>query len=121
MDEATLIQHMFHLLTQLKLFHWTTMSFAKHKALDDLHSVLSDKVDVLVESYIGRFKKQPIKNFQIDVHVQSDSSKLERFLEEERSKLEAIAKQWKNAPELKNIVDEMAIELDKALYLCKLQ
>lgn len=63
MDEASVIRHVFFTLSQVKLYHWSTMSFAKHKALDDLHGSLSDKFDHLVECYIGRFKKQPLKNF----------------------------------------------------------
>lgn len=120
MEEAPLISYVFGLLQQVKLYHWATPKFATHKALDDLHSVLSEKTDLLVESYIGRFKKQPFRVFQVDVSANSDVSKLERFLEGERDKMASIEKAFAKAPELQNIMQEMMAEIDKTLYLIRL-
>lgn len=121
MDEAQLIGSVFSLLHQIKLFHWATTSYPKHKALDDLHSVLSDKTDLLVESYIGRFKKQPLKHFTVNTSSHSDTSKIEKYIEGERDKLGAMCdKVFSKAPELQNIVQEIMAEMDKTLYLLKL-
>lgn len=120
MDEQQLITLVFSMLHQIKLFHWATSSYAKHKALDDLHATLSDKTDLLVESYIGRYKKQPLKTFTVQVAVHSDVSKLEKYLEGERDKLAALEKSFGKSHELQNIVDEMMAEIDKTLYLCRL-
>lgn len=115
------IQPFMSLIGQIKLFHWSTMSYAKHKALDDLHAFLSEKVDLFVESYIGRAKKQPLKIFTVETKATTDTKKIENYLEAERDKLAAMAKsKFADCPDLQNILDEMVAEINKALYLCRL-
>jgi len=111
------------LLTQIKLYHWATMSYAKHKALDELHGTLSDKVDDFVECYIGKFRKQPLKKFVIKAEAttdMNDAKTIEKFLDVEHSKIVEIQKVLKSSTELVNIIDEMLSAIDKAQYLCKL-
>lgn len=117
---AEVIQYFMTLVAQVKLFHWATTSFAKHKALDDLHGVLSDKVDMLVESYIGRMKKQPLPKFKIEMSITSDVNNIETVLEKEREEILKLAAKWKKYPELQNLLQEIANEFNKTLYLCNL-
>ncbi|QIG60122.1 hypothetical protein [Dishui Lake large algae virus 1] len=121
-NEADIIQYFIGLIGQVKLFHWATMSYAKHVALDGLHGVLSDKVDSFVECYIGKYKKQPLKPFTIQVKAISDTTGLEKFLEITNEQLSAMHKMFdkEKAPELSNILEEMMSEIDKTAYLCKL-
>lgn len=42
------------MLDTIKLHHWKTMSFATHKATDDIYSKLSDNVDQFVEIMLGK-------------------------------------------------------------------
>lgn len=122
MAEADVIQYFLGVITQVKLFHWATMSYAKHIALDKLHGSLSDKVDSFVESYIGRFKKQPLKSFTIQAKAVSDTSGLDKFLEATHDQLSSMHKMFEKekAPELANIIEEMMSEIDTTVYLCKL-
>lgn len=53
--------------------------------------------------------------------VNSDTSKLDKFLDDQRNVYDAISKAMKTAPELQNIIEEIIAEIDKAIYLCKLQ
>jgi transcriptional regulator of met regulon len=119
-DEAQLIQFVFQMLNQVKLLHWATTSYAKHKALDDLYTVLSDKSDLLVEAYVGKFKKQPLKKFTLAFELHSDASSIEKHLEAEREKLAGWNKLFAKSPELQNVVQEMMAEIDKTLYLVRL-
>ena len=120
--EHAFIRHFVSMLGQIKLFHWATMSFAKHNALDDLHTSASAHVDRLVEAYIGRFKKQPLKHFTIETASTSDTKQLDKYLETERDALTKMAKDktFDKAPELVNIMEEIIADLDQAIYLCKL-
>lgn len=123
MEEQLIIQYFMGLLTQIKLYHWATMSYVKHKALDELHGSLSDKIDDFVESYIGKFKKQPLKKFVIKAEAttdMNDAKTIEKFLDVEHSKIVEIQKVLKSSTELVNIIDEMLSAIDKAQYLCKL-
>lgn len=120
MEESMFMEKMLGMLGQLKVFHWSTMSYAKHKALDELHESLSGLVDRFMEVFIGKFKKQPIKSFKITMEAHSDTSKLEKYLETEREALRKIHSQFGKISEIQNILDEMMSEIDKALYLCHL-
>jgi mevalonate kinase len=120
--EHDIIQYFLGLIAQVKLFHWATMSYAKHKALDDLHGSLSEKVDSFVECYIGRYKKQPLKSFAVQTRAVSDTSGLEKFLDATHEHLTSMHKAFdkEKATELCNILDEMLGEIDRTMYLCKL-
>jgi hypothetical protein len=120
MEESMFMEKMLGMLGQIKVFHWSTMSYSKHKALDDLHESLSGLVDRFMEVFIGKFKKQPIKSFKINMDAHSDTSKLEKYLETEREALRKIHSQFGKSTELQNILDEMMSEIDKTLYLCHL-
>lgn len=120
MDVSDILTYFMSLMGQIKLFHWTTKSYVHHKALDELHEVLSDKVDLFVEAYTGRYNVQPFKKFTINTKSSSDASKVMKYLEDEHSKISKINKHFEDAPELANIIQEMMAEIHKATYLMRL-
>lgn len=120
MEESMLMEKFLGLLGQIKVMHWATMSYAKHKALDELHGSLSDKIDEFMEVFIGKYKKQPIKSFKITMPAHSDVSKIDKYLETERESLRDLHSQFKKVSELQNILDEMMGAFDRAIYLCNL-
>ena len=122
MVEADIIQYFLSIIAQVKLFHWSTTQYAEHIALDKLHGSLSDKVDSFVESYIGKYKKQPLKPFTIQTKAVSDASGITKFLEITNDQLANMHKVFEKekAPELVNIIEEMMSEIDTTMYLCKL-
>ena len=120
MEEAKLMQKFLGTLGQIKVFHWATMSYAKHKALDELHESFSGLVDRFMEVYIGKHKSQPIKSFKISMDAQSDTSSLMKYLESERESLRVMHSQLKKETELQNILDEMMATFSQAIYLCNL-
>lgn len=120
-EEKTVIEYFIGLLGQVKVFHWATTSLAVHKALDELHASLSDSIDTLVEAYIGRTKKQPLRKFVIATSSTTDASKVEKYLETESDKLLKMSAEWTKYPELQNILQEMIASVNKALYVCRLK
>lgn len=123
MDDAAVFGYFLGLLAQLKMHHWCTLSYAKHKALDDLHGSLSGAVDRFVESWIGRYKKQPVLKTTVELPpLEGDAAaKVDKYVEAERDRVLAMsAKQFAKAPELQNILEDMASSMDQALYLLKL-
>ena len=51
-------------LQQIKLLHWQTKSYARHKAYDDIYHSLGDLVDKFVEMYMGKYGRVgPIRAF----------------------------------------------------------
>ena len=49
----SLILHFLEFQNMIKLYHWMTLSYARHKASDQLFSELSENIDKFVETYIG--------------------------------------------------------------------
>jgi hypothetical protein len=120
MDEVVVIQYMLGLLSQIKLYHWSTMKYNVHKALDKLHQNMGDHVDLFVESYIARYKKQPLKKWTITTKADTEVDKVVAWLEENRDNLDKMQKPFVKASELQNILQEMVSDFETAIYLCKL-
>jgi DNA-binding ferritin-like protein len=122
MDEQDIIQFFMSLLGQIKLYHWSTMSYSKHKALDELHASLSDKVDSFIESYIGKYNKQPLKVFTIKTSANTNTKGniIEKYLESNRDAILIIYNKMNSAIELQNILQDIMGHLDTAIYLCRL-
>ena len=117
--EQKIITLSFSLLNQVKLFHWATKSYAAHKALGDLHDVLSDLTDNLVECYIGSAGRQPLSLFEVTTSSHTDLKQVVPFIKDYTSIIRKMRGEIK-ASELQNIVDEIISSLDKTLYLLNL-
>ena len=85
-----LFEYFFGLIGQIKLYHFSTMKYSTHKTLDDFHEGLSDLIDKLLEVYIGRFDKQPLEIFEINMKATTDISNLINYLETEREVVRGI-------------------------------
>jgi hypothetical protein len=49
------ILHTFlNIINQIKIYHWQTFSYARHKATDELYGELNDLIDQFVEVLTGR-------------------------------------------------------------------
>ena len=58
----------------VKLYHWNTTSFSRHKATDDLLDSLTSGIDKYIEVFIGKYKVKPlIENIKIKSEYLSDS------------------------------------------------
>lgn len=120
-DEIFLFEYFLGLLGQVKVFHWTTMKFSIHKALDDLHSTLSSNIDELMEVYIGKYERQPINTFTISMNATSDTKNLLNYLKEQRELIRGIRnKNFKNCCEIQTILDNMLSAISRTIYLSNL-
>lgn len=121
MESKDIIQFFTSILGQIKLYHWTTPKYSKHIALDKLHEELSEKVDLFIEAFVGKYKKQPFDEFTIVNKSTSDVKNIEKFLYTKRTELESLYKKFNKAPEFQNIIQDMMSLIDRALYLCNLE
>ena len=119
--EKNLFEYFLGLLGQIKVYHWSTMSYNKHKALDDLHSSLSSNIDEIMEIYIGKFNRQPLEIFEIQMNANSDTRDIIGFLEKEREIIRGIRnKNFKTSSEIQNLIDNILGSISKTIYLCRL-
>lgn len=118
MDDSQFFTFFMSIISQVKLFHWSTMSYAKHKALDDLHSNLSSNIDKLIEVYIARYKKQPLTTFNVNIISTTNTNDIDKYLTMNRDIIDKIQNNYSS--EIQNILQEIMGNLDQAIYLCKL-
>jgi hypothetical protein len=123
MSVETIIQIFFHMLLNLKLYHWDTTQFARHKASDELHSSLSSLIDQFIEVYIGGYTRPVFPNsFNVKVKQFSDNNIIDMLNEYIDFLKHDIPKYVRESDtHLLNIRDEMLAEINKTLYLFTLQ
>lgn len=118
---GNIVSHLLTIRNQVKLYHWQTKSFARHKATDDLTATLDTLIDSFVESYMGRYGRPKVSG-SIKLHNFSESA-AKSFVEKETAYLqsELPKKIGKDDSDLLNLRDEILAEFTKVSYLFTLQ
>ena len=105
---------------QVKLYHWQTKVYSRHKATDDLIKELDDNIDKYVEVYMGKYgrPKMTSRNNAIKLQNLSETS-IVKFIKQCITYLtKALPKDLdENDTDLFNIRDEIKGDLDQLLYL----
>lgn len=116
-----IVSHLLTIRNQVKLYHWQTGSFARHKATDDLTAALDTNIDTFVEVYMGKYGR-PTVSGSLKLHNFSESA-AKAFVAKERGFLERDLprKIKRDDTDLLNIRDEILADLNKVLYLFTLQ
>jgi hypothetical protein len=121
---ATDINFFFSLREQIKIYHWQTHMFSRHKATDDVISALDESIDNYVEIYMGKYGRPKMTSSTNTVRVKNMSeSTATAFIKAGIKYLEGpLVKRLKPTDtDLVNIRDEMLGELNKLLYLYTLR
>lgn len=100
----------------IKLFHWLSEKYGNHLALDELYSTLDEKIDKLIEVYLGATKMH-IKKFDTTIKLDVDISKLQKSLSRFVHELLILRKSFNSMPSIQTIVDDMVIAVNQAQYL----
>jgi glutaredoxin 2 len=112
-----IVTAMLTIRNQVKLYHWQTGSFARHKATDDLTAALDTNIDEFVEVYMGKYGRPKVSG-SITLHNFSESA-AKSFVAKQRKYLtEVLPKKLKSTDtDLLNIRDTILADLNKVLYL----
>ena len=105
--------------TTIKLYHWQTTVFARHKATCDLHIELMRLMDQFVEVFMGRYSRPKFENgIRLNIQELSDESATETIQEYIDYLKNDLPKYLKSDDtDLLNIRDEILANLNKTLYL----
>ena len=116
-----IVTHLLTIRNQVKLYHWQTGSFARHKATDDLTAALDTNIDAFVESYMGRYGRPTVRG-SVPLHNFSESA-ARSFVARETTYLqkELPRKIGKDDTDLLNLRDTILGDLTKVLYLFTLK
>jgi hypothetical protein len=111
---ATFVATLLHSATNAHFFHFSTDSYAKHKALKKYYDEVVDLVDTLTETYMGCYGQ--IKDFPDLYHKPNEPVKylesLQRFVAESRDDLPEDS-------QIQNQIDEIAQLIDSTVYKLK--
>lgn len=119
------VHFFFAMRNQIKLYHWQTYSYSRHKATDDVVNSLDEHIDLYVEVYMGKYgrPKMTPKTGAFKVENFTDK-KATLFVKECIGILTGpLVKDLdpKKDSDLLNIRDEMLGDLNKLLYLFTLK
>ena len=112
------------LRNQVKLYHWQTMSFSRHKATDDLVTSLDTNIDKFTESYMGRYgrPKMTASTGKIQIYDTNDKRAPQLMKEAVQWLTKSLPKLLsKDDTDLLNIRDEILGDIQQARYLFTLQ
>lgn len=110
-------------LSQIKIFHWQTKSYAQHIALGNAYEALDKLFDRFVEVYYGKFgrpNKEMNYGFSLDSYYPQS---LVNVIQEYKDKIMAdLSEDLANGEnkDLLNIKDEIEGEINQLLYLLTL-
>jgi len=119
-----IVNLMLTLRNQVKIYHWETMKFSRHKSTDDLVGKLDDSIDKFVEVYIGKYGRPKLTS-------RTGTIRLRNFTDDEATEVLKQAIQWLTVrlptllsnkdTDLLNIRDEILSDLNQTLYLFTFQ
>ena len=117
---AEIVNIMLTLRNQIKIYHWETMSFSRHKATDQLVEKLDDAIDTFVEVYIGKYGRP-------NLTARTGRIQLRNYKDEEAATLLKEGVDWMSEKlpkllkpsdtDLLNIRDEILGHLNQTIYL----
>ena len=114
------VNFLFTLREQVKLYHWQTKSYSRHKATDDLIKALDESIDTYVETYMGKYGRPKMSKSTGTIKITNLSeADMLPYLTKAIAHLNGpLAKKLKPTDtDLLNLRDEMLGELNKLMYL----
>ena len=122
---SLLVHFIFSLQTNLKLYHWTTNTYSRHKAIDELLETFLEDSDRFMEVYIGKYGRKPFttkKNSTLTIHALNDVT-AEKFLRKSIRFLTVDVQTLLSESDfdLLTIRDDMVAALNKTRYLFTLR
>ena len=118
------VQFFLTMRNQIKLYHWQTGLYSRHKGTDGVLEALDANIDKYVEVYMGKYGRPRLGAKTNTIHVKNMGEKeavtfVKRCIQ---TLIEVVPKGLKPADtDLVNIRDEMLAELNQLLYLFTLQ
>jgi len=118
-DIGEIVLNFLFIRDQLKIYHWTTTSYARHKASDSLVDSLTDKMDKFVEIIQGIHSKRLVipKNKKISFKNESDDSIVVLLENFKVWLIETLPKYITKNTDLINIRDDILGDVNNTLYL----
>lgn len=119
--EADLVAHLLTFQINLKLFHFQTPSYGRHKAADWLGGVFADQLDQLMEAAQGKYGRIPPLETKLTLASKMDEM-IGGYTNELLVYLDSVSQALSKSDPVANsdlitIIDQMKVDLNKFIYL----
>ena len=111
------------MLIMIKLFHWKTLSYASHKASDELYSKLNDHIDTFIEILLGKtnVRTNLLNKHKLSLIDLTNKEQLKKKIDMYKTYLvnlsnNSFIRSMANT-DLLNVRDEILGDLNQFLYL----
>ena len=110
-----LIKILLQFRMDVKMYHWQTKYFSKHKISDELLSSIDDISDKIIEVMLGKLNIRP----NIDDTIFISNMKDETFIDILNNNVVLLEKilNYIKFVSFKSLIDELLVEINKVLYL----
>ena len=114
------VQFFLAMRNQIKLYHWQTNLYSRHKATDDVINALDESIDKYVEVYMGKYGRPKMSSRNNTIVMENLTEKnavvfVKSCIDVLNQGLVKTLK--KTDTDLVNLRDEMLSELNQLLYL----
>ena len=107
---------------QIKLYHWQTTLYSRHKSTDKYFEKLSSNIDRFIETYQGIYGRIYLKKNNLIKLEDLDDDSIQKCCDYMiKWFVKIIGPKIKNNPDLLTIRDEMLADLNQLKYLFSLK
>lgn len=117
-----ILEHLMHHVNQIRLFHWKTSSFARHKATDKYMKIINPIIDNIIESLQGGRGKRISDAFGTKYRELTEDNVMEHL---------KVYRHWlenhmpilldKSETDILNLRDELLAAVKRLMYLFTLK
>jgi DNA-binding ferritin-like protein len=122
MNIASKIKFLMELQAQVKINHWQTKGYARHKAFDELYGGLVDLTDTFAEAAMGKYGRFTLENDDKTLNIVNLTElDLKEMLQTSKEALIQWSSEFDSTDtDIMNIRDEILGLLNKITYLLTL-
>ena len=116
MDE--ILQHLIVHTNQIRMYHWKTKLFPRHKATDDYLEVIDPIIDTVIEALQGSRDFRISDSFTVQFKSLTDTNATGYLKEHKRWLIsELLTLLAKHESDILNLRDELLAAINRLLYL----
>lgn len=107
---------------QIKMYHWKTPTYSKHRASDDFLKKMDEHIDKFIEVMSGGREERPLEITYLEFRSLSDKSII-GYIKEFRGWLltELPGLLYEHETDLLNLKDEILAEVNQGMYLLSMK
>lgn len=123
MNISSKVKFLLETQIQVKINHWQTRGYARHKAFDQLYEELGDLIDTFVETAMGKYGRFILEETDKTIHIENLTDvDIKGFMFNVKKALIQFTQEFDQIDsDLLNIRDEILGTMNQISYLLTLE